>query len=98
MDFQNRQYDPQIGRFLSVDPLADDDQEEWSPYAAMGNNPAMMVDPLGLKGEDMQVGLGATALAAAGLISNPVGWAIGIGVLVYGRATLIYDAVNDKKD
>jgi RHS repeat-associated protein len=49
MDFQNRQYDPQIGRFLSVDPLADDGQEEWSPYAAMGNNPAMMVDPLGLK-------------------------------------------------
>jgi RHS repeat-associated protein len=51
MDFHNRQYDPQIGRFLSVDPLADDGQEEWSPYAAMGNNPAMMVDPLGLKSE-----------------------------------------------
>jgi RHS repeat-associated protein len=49
MDFVNRQYDPQIGRFLSVDPLADKEQEEWSPYAAMGNNPAMMMDPLGLK-------------------------------------------------
>jgi RHS repeat-associated protein len=48
MDFQARQYDPQIGRFLSVDPLADkQNQERFSPYAAMGNNPVSMVDPLG---------------------------------------------------
>jgi RHS repeat-associated protein len=69
MDFHNRQYDPQIGRFLSVDPLADDDQEEWSPYAAMGNNPAMMVDPLGLKGEDMQT-------PANSFVASPIygGW------------------------
>ena len=37
------------------------------------------------------VGLGATGLAAVGLISNPVGWGIGIGVLVYGGITLISD-------
>lgn len=41
------------------------------------------------------VGLGATGLAAVGIISNPVGWCIGLGVLIYGGATLIYDAVND---
>lgn len=41
------------------------------------------------------VGLGATGLAAVGIISNPIGWGIGIGVLIYGGATLIYDAVNN---
>jgi hypothetical protein len=41
------------------------------------------------------VGLGASALAAAGLISNPIGWGIGIGVLLYGGVTLIYDAVTE---
>ncbi|WP_263602881.1 RHS repeat-associated core domain-containing protein [Chryseobacterium sp. PET-29] len=37
------------------------------------------------------VGLGTTALVTLGLVSNPVGWAIGIGVLVYGTGTMIYD-------
>ncbi|ALR31174.1 hypothetical protein ATE47_11875 [Chryseobacterium sp. IHB B 17019] len=41
------------------------------------------------------VGLGTTALVAVGLISNPVGWAIGIGVLVYGTGTMIYDLTNE---
>lgn len=40
------------------------------------------------------VGLAATGLAYFGLISNPIGWGIGIGILIYGGATLIYDAVN----
>ncbi len=48
MDFQARQYDPQIGRFLGVDPLAaSKGQEIQSSYVAMGNNPGMMVDPDG---------------------------------------------------
>jgi len=50
MDFHNRQYDPQLGRFLSLDPLADaGGQQVLSPYHAMGCNPAMMVDPFGLR-------------------------------------------------
>jgi RHS repeat-associated protein len=48
MDFQARQYDPQLGRFLAVDPLADEkEQVAFSPYAAMGNNPGMTIDPDG---------------------------------------------------
>jgi len=48
MDFQARQYDPQTGRFLGVDPLADAyGQQVWSPYAAMGNAPESQVDPNG---------------------------------------------------
>ncbi len=43
------------------------------------------------------IGLGATGLAYFGLISNPVGWTIGAGVLIYGGATMIYDAVQENK-
>lgn len=59
MDFQNRQYDPQLGRFLSIDPMADDGgQQVLSPYHAMNCNPVTTVDPLGLKGlEVMSVGM-----------------------------------------
>ncbi len=50
MDFHNRQYDPQLGRFLSVDPLADaGGQQVLSPYHAMACNPVSMMDPLGLQ-------------------------------------------------
>lgn len=48
MDFQHRQYDPQIGRFLASDPLSDaGGQEVFSSFAAMGNNPVSFVDPDG---------------------------------------------------
>ena len=40
-------------------------------------------------------GLTATALATFGIISNPVGWAIGVAALTYGVATLIYDAAHE---
>jgi hypothetical protein len=47
--------DSQIGRFLGIDPLADDGgQQTLSPYLAMGANPACNVDPLGLKFATLQ--------------------------------------------
>jgi RHS repeat-associated protein len=46
-----RQYDPRLGRWLSVDPLAG--QFPWqSPYVAFDNNPINIIDPRGLAGED----------------------------------------------
>jgi len=57
MDFHARQYDPQIGRFLAIDPLADDGgQQVFSPYAAMGNAPESMVDPNGTLAFDVSLG------------------------------------------
>ncbi len=48
MDFNFWQYDPQIGRFNSVDPLAANaGQDMISPYAAMGNAPEGKIDPDG---------------------------------------------------
>ncbi len=50
MDFNFRQYDPQIGRFMGVDPLAaNGGQDMISPYAAMGNAPESLTDPTGLR-------------------------------------------------
>jgi uncharacterized protein RhaS with RHS repeats len=41
-------YDPQLGRFLGVDPLADEEgQESWTPYHYGFNNPARYNDPDG---------------------------------------------------
>lgn len=62
MDFNARQYDPQIGRFLGVDPMADGaGQERFSPYAAMGNMPESTIDPNGTVIQntiDWNVGIG----------------------------------------
>ncbi len=45
-----RQYDPRLGRWLSLDPLMH--QFPWmSPYVAFNNNPVYFTDPLGLEGE-----------------------------------------------
>jgi RHS repeat-associated protein len=46
-DFNARQYDPQLGRFMQVDPMADA-QESWNPYHYSYNNPLLFVDPTGL--------------------------------------------------
>src|SRR5690606_23738768 len=46
LDFGDRIYDPRVGRWLSVDPLAH--EFPWqSPYSAMNNNPILYIDPDG---------------------------------------------------
>ena len=42
-----RYYVPSIGRWMAVDPLADD-MPVWSPYAYSFNNPLVFVDPSGM--------------------------------------------------
>ncbi|MEN9488375.1 MAG: hypothetical protein RL494_640 [Bacteroidota bacterium] len=42
-----RQYDPRLGRWLSVDPMASD-APGWTPYRAFFNNPILYTDPSGL--------------------------------------------------
>lgn len=44
-----RQYDPRLGRWLSLDPLMEI-IPHMSPYVAFNNNPVYFIDPLGLKG------------------------------------------------
>lgn len=41
-----RQYDPRLGRWLSIDPLAQG-QPSYAPYKALFNNPIFWIDPSG---------------------------------------------------
>jgi RHS repeat-associated protein len=55
-----RMYDPQLGRFLAVDPLADrEGQESWTPYHYGFNDPVRYNDP------DGEVPILGTAVAGA---------------------------------
>ena len=47
-DFNARMYDSWLGRFNSIDPLADTEQESWNPYHFNYNNLIAYVDPTGL--------------------------------------------------
>jgi RHS repeat-associated protein len=45
-----REYDPSLGRFISVDPVMDlHDPQQWSAFAYSNNNPTTFSDPTGLK-------------------------------------------------
>jgi len=47
-DFNARTYDQQIGRFIQIDPVSEEgDQESLTPYHFSGNNPSTFNDPDG---------------------------------------------------
>ncbi|AEV81563.1 Teneurin-3 [Actinoplanes sp. SE50] len=57
-----REYDPALGRFISVDPVQDlTDPQQWNAYSYCGNNPITQSDPTGLRGDDQYYGPQAAA-------------------------------------
>ncbi|MGW5188336.1 RHS repeat-associated core domain-containing protein [Kribbella sp. NPDC004138] len=71
-----REYDPELGRFVSVDPIADYlDPQQLNGYAYANNNPATMSDATGLKyfiGDDVR--RRPARGASADVSFNPAKW------------------------
>ncbi len=67
-DYGARMYDPAMGRFMTMDPMAEK-YYSVSPYAYCGNNPVNRIDPTGMAVEHIEGGVRYTGEDAHKLLA-----------------------------
>ncbi|MEU6525817.1 polymorphic toxin-type HINT domain-containing protein [Streptomyces sp. NPDC046924] len=68
-----REYDPSIGRFISVDPIMDlADPQQMHGYTYANNNPVTLSDPTGLRPDGICGGNNSTCVSDRSLSGVPV--------------------------
>jgi RHS repeat-associated protein len=98
-----REYDPSLGRFVSVDPIMDLGQpQQWHGYAYADNNPTTFSDPSGLLKEEMGMGSGggnsggcATSSRAECLANSALAYLPIVGTAIEGGLTVYYLSQGD---
>jgi RHS repeat-associated protein len=77
-----RYYDPSIGRFMTRDPFRGwlASPQSQNPHAYVMNNPANLVDPLGLRGLTDPAGCAKAVVTKGGDVVGGVGDVIGDAV------------------
>ena len=89
---QTRYYDPEIGRFITIDDISYLDPETINGlnlYAYCGNNPVMGIDPSGCAPAWWQWTLSGLALVGGvALCFVPGAQAIGVGLIVAGASSM----------
>ncbi|GAA3729328.1 RHS repeat-associated core domain-containing protein [Plantactinospora mayteni] len=108
-----RQYDPQLGRFISVDPVLDlSDPQQMHGYTYSNNSPVTFSDPTGLlwgwlkkAAKSVWNGIKTVAkhaapvvgIAAMAFAATPIGGALAVAALVAGGINTVSSCFGDKK-